>query len=344
MSIARRKARTGERVIVNALFVCAVLSVAVTVGIVAVLLVDAVEFFRESSLVDFLTGTVWAPGQGGGEGGQYGVLPLINGTLMIGVGAIVVGLPLGVLTAIYLSEYANPRVRGVLKPTLEILAGIPTVIVGYFALQFITPEPAAPDLRRRAGVHLQRRGRVDRGRADDPADHRLDQRGRHAPVPSSLREARYGLGSSKRQVSLRVVVPAALSGIAASVILAFSRAVGETMAVTIAAGNSPKLTFDYFTSIQTLTAHRPDRERRGGGRDGPLQRPVRPRADAVRDHPGHEPDLGPHRPPLPAGVLVTASAGGPGPFEAAAGATRSGPRSWSTRPSRSCCSSAPSSG
>ena len=144
LSIARRKARTGERVVVNGLFICAVLSIAVTVGIVAVLLVDTVEFFRESSLGAFLTGTVWAPGQGAGEGGQYGVLPLINGTLMIGVGSLVVGLPLGVLTAIYLSEYANPRVRGVLKPTLEILAGIPTVVVGFFALQFITPTLLRP--------------------------------------------------------------------------------------------------------------------------------------------------------------------------------------------------------
>jgi phosphate transport system permease protein len=104
LSIARRRARTGERVIVNALFVCAVLSIAVTVGIVAVLLFDAIEFFRESSLIGFLTGTVWAPGAGAGEGGQYGVLPLLNGTLMIGFGSLVVGLPLGVLTAIYLSE------------------------------------------------------------------------------------------------------------------------------------------------------------------------------------------------------------------------------------------------
>ncbi|MGH2577652.1 MAG: PstC family ABC transporter permease, partial [Actinomycetota bacterium] len=139
LSIARRRARTGERLIVNALFVCAVLSVAVTVGIIAVLLVDTVEFFRESSLFDFLTGTVWAPGAGAGVGGRYGVLPLLNGTLMIGIGALLVGLPLGVLTAIYLSEYASKRVRGVLKPTLEILAGIPTVVYGYFALLFVTP-------------------------------------------------------------------------------------------------------------------------------------------------------------------------------------------------------------
>jgi len=254
VSIARRKVRTGERVIVNALFVCAVLSVAVTVGIVAVLLVDAVEFFRESSLVDFLTGTVWAPGQGGGEGGQYGVLPLINGTLMIGVGAIVVGLPLGVLTAIYLSEYANPRVRGVLKPTLEILAGIPTVIVGYFALQFITPSLLRPIFGDdRVFVFNAAAGSIAVGLMILPIIASISEDAMRS-VPSSLREAGYGLGSSKRQVSLRVVVPAALSGIAASVILAFSRAVGETMAVTIAAGNSPKMTFDYFTSIQTLTA------------------------------------------------------------------------------------------
>ena len=254
MSIARRKVRTGERVIVNALFVCAVLSVAVTVGIVAVLLVDAVEFFRESSLVDFLTGTVWAPGQGGGEGGQYGVLPLINGTLMIGVGAIVVGLPLGVLTAIYLSEYANPRVRGVLKPTLEILAGIPTVIVGYFALQFITPSLLRPIFGDdRVFVFNAAAGSIAVGLMILPIIASISEDAMRS-VPVSLREAAYGLGSTKRQVSLRVVVPAALSGIAASVILAFSRAVGETMAVTIAAGNSPKMTFDYFTSIQTLTA------------------------------------------------------------------------------------------
>jgi phosphate transport system permease protein len=254
VSITTRKARTGERVIVNALFVCAVLSVAVTVGIVAVLLVDAVEFFRESSLVDFLTGTVWAPGQGGGEGGRYGVLPLINGTLMIGVGAIVVGLPLGVLTAIYLSEYANPRVRGVLKPTLEILAGIPTVIVGYFALQFITPSLLRPIFGdERVFIFNAAAGSIAVGLMILPIIASISEDAMRS-VPSSLREAGYGLGSSKRQVSLRVVVPAALSGIAASVILAFSRAVGETMAVTIAAGNSPKMTFDYFTSIQTLTA------------------------------------------------------------------------------------------
>jgi phosphate transport system permease protein len=254
LSIARRRARTGERLIVNALFLCAVLSLAVTFGIVAVLLVDAVAFFRESSLFDFLTGTVWAPGQGSGQSGLYGVWPLINGTVMIGVGAIAVGLPLGLLTAIYLSEYASSRVRRTLKPTLEILAGIPTVVVGFFALQFITPDLLRPIFGAdRVFIFNAAAGSIAVGLMILPIIASISEDAMRA-VPSSLREAAFGLGSTKRQVSLRVVVPAALSGIAASVILAFSRAVGETMAVTIAAGNSPKMTLNYFESIQTLTA------------------------------------------------------------------------------------------
>jgi phosphate transport system permease protein len=254
LSVARRKARTGERLIVNALFTCAVLSVAVTIGIIAVLLVDAIEFFRQSSLVDFLTGTVWAPGAGAGVGGRYGFLPLLNGTLMIGIGSLLVGLPLGVLTAIYLSEYASTRVRGVLKPTLEILAGIPTVVIGFFALQFITPSLLRPVFGdERVFIFNAASGSIAVGLMILPIIASISEDAMRA-VPSSLREAAFGLGSSKRQVSLRVVVPAALSGISASVILGLSRAVGETMAVTIAAGNSPKMTLNFFESIQTLTA------------------------------------------------------------------------------------------
>jgi len=254
LSIARRRARTGERLIVNALFVCAVLSVAVTVGIIAVLLVDTVEFFRESSLFEFLTGTVWAPGRGAGEGGLYGVLPLVNGTLMIGLGSLVVGLPLGLLTAIYLSEYASSRVRNVLKPTLEILAGIPTVVIGFFALQFITPTLLRPIFGAdRVFIFNAAAGSIAVGLMILPIIASISEDAMRA-VPSSLREAAFGLGSTRRQVSLRVVVPAALSGIAASVILGLSRAVGETMAVTIAAGNSPRTTLNFFDSIQTLTA------------------------------------------------------------------------------------------
>jgi phosphate transport system permease protein len=254
LSVARRKARTGEKFIVNTLFLCAVVSIAVTVGIIAVLLVDTVEFFRESSLARFLTGTKWAPGQGAGAGGSYGVLPLLNGTLMIGLGALVVGLPLGLLTAIYLAEYASPGVRGVLKPTLEVLAGIPTVVVGFFALQFVTPSLLRAIFgENRVFIFNAAAGSVAVGLMILPIIASISEDAMRA-VPASLREAAYGLGSTRRQVSLRVVVPAALSGIAASVILGLSRAVGETMAVTIAAGNSPKLTANYFTSIQTLTA------------------------------------------------------------------------------------------
>jgi phosphate transport system permease protein len=249
-SIARRRTRIGERLIVNALFLCAVLSIAVTVGIVAVLLVDTISFFSEESLAGFLTGTVWAPGAGGGEDGLYGMLPLLNGTLMIGVGSIVVALPLGLLTAIYLSEYAHSRVRSWLKPILEILAGIPTVIVGFFALQFITPELLRPIFgEERVFIFNAAAGSIAVGLMILPIIASISEDAMRA-VPSSLREAAFGLGASKRQVSLRVVVPAALSGISASVILAFSRAVGETMA----AGNSPKMTWNYFESIQTLTA------------------------------------------------------------------------------------------
>jgi phosphate transport system permease protein len=254
LSITRRKTRTGERLIVNALFVCAVLSVAVTVGIIAVLLVDTVEFFRESSLLKFLTGTVWAPGRGAGVGGLYGVLPLVNGTLMIGLGSLVVGLPLGLMTAIYLSEYASSRVRNVLKPTLEILAGIPTVVIGFFALQFITPTLLRPIFgAERVFIFNAAAGCIAVGLMILPIIASISEDAMRA-VPASLREAAFGLGSTRRQVSVRVVVPAALSGIAASVILGLSRAVGETMAVTIAAGNSPKMTLNFFESIQTLTA------------------------------------------------------------------------------------------
>jgi phosphate transport system permease protein len=254
LSITRRKTRTGERLIVNALFVCAVLSVAVTVGIIAVLLVDTFEFFRESSLLKFLTGTVWAPGRGAGVGGRYGVLPLVNGTLMIGLGSLVVGLPLGLMTAIYLSEYASSRVRNVLKPTLEILAGIPTVVIGFFALQFITPTLLRPIFgAERVFIFNAASGCIAVGLMILPIIASISEDAMRA-VPASLREAAFGLGSTRRQVSLRVVVPAALSGIAASVILGLSRAVGETMAVTIAAGNSPKMTLNFFESIQTLTA------------------------------------------------------------------------------------------
>ena len=253
-SLTTRSARVGDRVAATVLFLCAAVSVAVTVGIVAVLVGEALRFFREYPVLEFLTGTKWAPLGGTIEGGEFGLLPLLNGTLIVAVGALVVGLPLGLAAAIYLSEYARPKVRAVLKPVLEILAGIPTVVIGFFALQWVTPSLLRPIFGEdRVFVFNGAAGAVAVGLMVVPIIASISEDALRA-VPQALREAAYGLGSSRRAVALRVIVPAALSGISASVLLALSRAVGETMAVTIAAGNTPRITADPFTSIQTMTA------------------------------------------------------------------------------------------
>ena len=234
---------------------CAVASVLVTVGIIAVLAGEAISFFGKIPLLDFLTGTRWAPVGGRVEAGDFGVVPLLCGTLMIAVGSLVVGMPLGVATAVYLSEYARPRVRAILKPTLEVLAGIPTVVVGFFALNFITPTLLRPLFgEERVFIFNAASGAIAVGLMILPIIASISEDAMRA-VPQSLREAAFGMGASKRVASLRVVIPAALSGIVASVILGVSRAVGETMAVTIAAGNTPNITTDFFQSIQTLTAY-----------------------------------------------------------------------------------------
>ena len=255
LSITARRSRPGERFVVALLGACAIISVLVTLAILAVLLEEAAHFFGKVAIWDFLTGTEWAPGPGTGAAGEYGVLPLLSGSLMIAAGALLVGLPLGLATAIYLSEYARPRVRAVVKPTLEVLAGIPTVVVGFFALNFITPTLLRPLFgQERVFIFNAAAGAIAVGLMVLPLIASISEDAMRA-VPQSLREAAFGMGASKRIVSLRVVVPAALSGIAASVIIGLSRAVGETMAVTIAAGNTPRLTTDFFASIQTLTAY-----------------------------------------------------------------------------------------
>lgn len=255
LGITRHRSRPGERFVVGLLLLCAGLSILVTVGIVAVLAGETLRFFSKVPILDFLTGTRWAPVGGRIEGGDFGVLPLLNGTLMIAAGALVVGLPLGMATAIYLSEYAGPRVRATVKPVLEILAGIPTVVVGFFALNFVTPTLLRPIFGdERVFIFNAAAGAIAVGLMIVPIIASISEDAMRA-VPQSLREAAFGMGATKRVVSLRVVVPGALSGIAASVILGLSRAVGETMAVTIAAGNTPNLTTNFFTSIQTLTAY-----------------------------------------------------------------------------------------
>ncbi len=238
-----------ERLIGGALFACAALSTLVTVGIVAVLFTETVTFFSRVSIVEFLTETRWTPLF---AEKHFGILPLAAGSFLVAFGAAVIALPLGLLTAIFLSEYAGPAVRAVLKPLLEILAGIPTVVYGYFALTFVTPmlRSFAPE----TDVFNAAAGAIVVGIMIIPTVASLSEDALRA-VPDVLREGAYGLGATKLEVSTRVVVPAALSGIVASFILAISRAVGETMAVTIAAGNLPNMTLNPLESIQTMTAY-----------------------------------------------------------------------------------------
>ena len=238
-----------ERSIGWALFACAALSTLVTAGIVLVLLRETLAFFAQVSPFEYLTGTQWTP-QFGEK--HFGVLPLLAGSVLIAAGAALVALPTGLLTAIYLSEYARERTRAVLKPTLEVLAGIPTVVYGYFALTFITP--LMRSVFPQTDIFNAGSAAIVVGIMIIPTVSSLSEDALRA-VPQALREGAFGLGATKLEVSLRVVVPAALSGIVASFILAVSRAVGETMAVAIAAGNLAQLTLSPLKSIQTMTAY-----------------------------------------------------------------------------------------
>lgn len=240
---------------------CALVSVATTLGIVVVLFTEAVysfgpepAFFQQVSVVEFFTGTKWTPEF---SEKHYGVLPLLCGTLLVAAIAAFVGLPVGMLSAIYLSEYASPRARRIIKPLLEILAGIPTVVYGYFAFAFITPFIIMPFFSGVLGFNVDGFNALSAGIVVGfmiiPMVCSLSEDALRA-VPRSLREAGYALGSTKYDVCLKVVVPAATSGIIASFLLAISRAIGETMAVVIAAGSTPNLTLNPLRSIETMSA------------------------------------------------------------------------------------------
>ncbi|MGJ7441142.1 phosphate ABC transporter permease subunit PstC [Aquipuribacter sp. MA13-6] len=258
--LTARKPRYGEKVLTALLFACAAVSVFTTVAIVYVLFEEAIDFFRLDtiSFVEFMTGTVWQPfGDPEGNAFAVGVLPLLNSTLLITVIAILVATPLGLGTAIYLSEYAKPKVRRVIKPVLELLAGMPTVVLGFFALTFVTPL-----LRDLLGIdrvpifNALSAGLVV-GVLIVPTIASISEDAMTA-VPRALRDAGYGLGASRRHVALRVVFPAALSGIAAAILLGFGRAIGETLIVSLAAGNLPPRdipTADPLQQIQTMTAY-----------------------------------------------------------------------------------------
>jgi phosphate transport system permease protein len=240
--------RWGEDVVKVALALCAFVSVATTVGIVVALFVPAIEFFREISIADFLTGTDWAPLF---EPPAFGVLPLIAGTLLVTGCACVVCIPFGLGSAIYLSEYARPRTRKYLKPLLEVLAGIPTVVYGYFALTFMTP--LLQDIGVGVGVFSALSAGLVMGVMLLPTVASVSEDAMSA-VPRDLRDGAYALGSTRLHVSTRIVVPAAISGIIASFVLAISRAVGETMIVLIAAGGQPNWTWNPLDAVQTMTA------------------------------------------------------------------------------------------
>jgi phosphate transport system permease protein len=243
------KGRVGEWVIERLLFLSAVVSVLTTAGIIGVLAFETFGFLSEVSLVEFLTGTEWTPLF---ANKRFGVLPLVVGTLLVSAIAMVVALPMGLVSAIYLSEYAPASLRRVVKPILEVLAGVPTVVYGYFALMFVTPllQQWIPGL---AGFNALSPGIV-MGIMILPLVSSLSEDAMRA-VPQGLREGAYALGATRMQTALNVVVPAAFSGITAASILAVSRAIGETMIVAIAAGQQPRLTANPLVPIETMTAY-----------------------------------------------------------------------------------------
>jgi phosphate transport system permease protein len=247
----KRRARPLEFLVQGFLFFCGVLSIFTTLGIVYVLGRESALFFTnpEVNVAEFLTTFKWLP-----EIGHFGVWPLVNATLMTSFIAMLVSGPLGLSAAIYLSEYATPRTRSFLKPTLEVLAGIPTVVYGYFALTFMTPLLRAMFGADTVQVYNNASAGIVMGIMIMPLVTSMSEDALSA-VPRSLREASYGLGATRLETAVQVVVPAALSGIVAAFIIGISRAVGETMIVALAAGAGPNLTFDPFKAAETITGH-----------------------------------------------------------------------------------------
>lgn len=238
-----------ERLIERLLLCCSLLSLLTTIGIIFVLVSESIGFFKEVSPVQFLTDTQWTPLF---TNKHFGILPLLCGTLVTTVIAVGVAVPVGLISAVYLSEYASEKMRQGIKPLLEILAAVPTVVYGYFALLFVTPflKHFIPFL---AGFNALSAGLV-MGIMIIPLVSSLSEDAMHA-VPMGLREGAYALGSHKIQVAFKIVFPAALSGITAAIILALSRAMGETMIVAIAAGQQPRLSLNPLVPIETITAY-----------------------------------------------------------------------------------------
>jgi phosphate transport system permease protein len=244
----RRTQRLRERTIELLLFLAALSSVAITAGIVGILIWESIPFFSKVSLGEFLTDPLWTPLF---SDPHYGILPLVTGTLVTSAVALLVAVPLGTVAAIYLSEYAPHRVREVVKPTLELLTAVPTVVFGYFALVFVTPwlQVVFPNL---PGFNMLGPGIVI-GIMIIPYVSSLSEDAMRA-VPMHIREGSYAMGATRMQTALRVVVPSAFSGIAAAYVLGISRAIGETMVVAVAAGQQPNLTLNPMEPAATITA------------------------------------------------------------------------------------------
>jgi phosphate transport system permease protein len=248
----RKKSAYGvsEKVVPFLLLLTAIVSVLTTLGIVFTLIFETITFFSRVSIIEFLTAKTWYPFSE--TQGSYGILPLISGTLKVTIIAALVAVPIGLSSAIYLSEYASDRVRRIVKPILEVLAGIPTIVYGFFALTFVTPilREIIPSLE----VFNALSPGIVIGIMITPMIASLSEDAMSS-VPNSMREGALALGSTKFEVSMKVVLPAAISGIIASIVLAISRAIGETMIVAVAGGSTPNLSWDVTSSIQTMTAY-----------------------------------------------------------------------------------------
>lgn len=248
VSLSRSRPRYGETLIIGLLFTAAAITVITTIAIVLSLAGETISFLQQVPIKDFLFGTEWTPLF---KPPSYGVIPLVAGTLQITFIGLLVAVPLGIGSAIYLNEYADPRVRKVVKPVLEVLAGVPTVVFGFFALTAVTPFLASIGLD--VGVFNALSAGLVVGVLVIPTIASVSEDALTA-VPQGLREASYGLGATKRQTSLSVLLPAALSGIIASVVLGASRAIGETMVVLLASGGKPNLTWNVLEPIQSMAA------------------------------------------------------------------------------------------
>ena len=247
----RGRKRVGESIIKGLLFFSGIFSIFITVAIIYELTKEALLFFMDSnvSLIDFLTGLVWQP-----KIGEFGVIPLLTATLVTTTIAMMVAIPLGMAVAIYLSEYASEKVRGTVKPVMEVLAGIPTVVYGFFALTLITPVLRSIFGSNVVQIYNTASAGLAMGILIMPLIASMTEDALSA-VPRSLREGGYSLGATKLEVALKIVVPAAISGISAAIILGISRAIGETMIVALAAGAGPKLTLNPFESAETMTGY-----------------------------------------------------------------------------------------